>query len=148
MLQYRTCASNLKAAHPTILREYPSVMDAVYTNPLGVRTDILPATHSLPGSGALNSRLTRAGCRSGPLGLRVVMGAPPLSLPDRPAARINLAVCLRPITMPSRHGACHTLCMPKTPQNISVNTVNMLHESFRHEERENLVDGFRPPVTT
>lgn len=68
--------------------------------------------------------------------------------PDRPAARINLALCLRPITMPSRYGACHTLCMPKTPQNISVNTVNMLPESFRHEERENLVDGFRPLVTT
>lgn len=94
-------------AHPTIRREYPSVTNAVYTKPPRVWTYVMSATHRRLGSEALNSRLTRSDRASGPVGLRVVMGAPPLPLPDRPARCIRRAVCSRPISIPSRRSARH-----------------------------------------
>lgn len=92
----------IDSAHPTIrraaresrmrCRRCPSACDHTLCRPI-------------QGPGAVNSRLTRSGRRSGPLGLRVVAGAPPLPLPDTPAKYIRRAVCSRPMPMPltSRH---------------------------------------------
>lgn len=44
--------------------------------------------------------------------VRVMTGALPLPLPDRPAMRISRAVCSRPMSISSRRSACHILRIP------------------------------------
>ena len=89
----------------------------------------MSATHSRLGPGALNSRFTKSGPRSGPLGLRVVIGAPPFALAGQPSAAHQPGCVLAATVNALAAQYAPHLPDPVDAVILSMNVTNVLHEN-------------------